>query len=158
MNASYNTPWFTVPYLPKFADKCKEVIRGLDTRFSFYLNKLGGIIKAHKDILPKLSNKDVVYKLCCKNCDASYVGQTSRQLKTRISEHRNHINRNTTTQSVINEHRLQFNHNFDWEDVKILDSERFLGKRLVSEMTFIKKQKNGTNLQSDTEHLDDAHI
>jgi len=35
----------------------------------------------------------VVYKLCCKNCDASYVGQTSRQLKTRISEHRNHINR-----------------------------------------------------------------
>jgi len=39
---------------------------------------------------PKLSNKDVVYKLCCKNCDASYVGQTSRQLKTRISEHRNH--------------------------------------------------------------------
>jgi len=33
MNASYNTPWFTVPYLPKFADKFKEVIRGLDTFF-----------------------------------------------------------------------------------------------------------------------------
>jgi len=92
MNASYNTPWFTVLYLSKFADKFKEIIRGLDTRLSFYsLNKLGGIIKAHKDILPKLSNKDVVYKLCCKNCDASYVGQTSRQLKTRISEHRNTI-------------------------------------------------------------------
>jgi len=82
--------------LPKFADKFKEVIRGLDTRLSFYsLNKLEGIIKAHKDILPKLSNKDVVYKLCCKNCDASYIEQTSRQLKTRISEPHNHINRNT---------------------------------------------------------------
>jgi len=35
MNASYNTPWFTVPYLPKFADKFKKIIRGLNTRFSF---------------------------------------------------------------------------------------------------------------------------
>jgi len=108
-------------------------IRGLDTRLSFYnLNKLGEIIKAHKDILPKLSNKNVVYKLCCKNCDAFYVGQTSRQLKTRISEHHNYINKNITTQSVITECRLLFNHDFDWEDVKILDSERFLGK-LVSD-------------------------
>jgi len=28
--------------------------------------------------------------------DASYVGQTGRQLKKTIVEHRNHINRNTT--------------------------------------------------------------
>jgi len=32
-----------------------------------------------------------------------------------------------------------YNSIIDWEDVKILDSERFLGKRLVSEMMFIKK-------------------
>jgi len=96
-----------------------------------------------------------VYKLCCKNCDASYIGQTSRQLKTKISRHLN-INKNITTQSIT-EHKLQFNH-FDWEDVKILDSERFLGKHLVSEMMFIKKQKNGISLQSDTEHFDDAYI
>jgi len=86
------------------------------------------------------------------------VGQTSRQVKTRISEHRNHINRNTTTQSVITEHRLQFKHDFDWENVEILDSERFLGKRLISEMMFIKRQKNSINLQSDTEYLDEAYI
>jgi len=62
MNASYNPPWFTVSYLPKFADKFKEIIHSLDTRLSFCsLNKLGGIIKTHKDIFPKLSNKDVVY-------------------------------------------------------------------------------------------------
>jgi len=76
----------------------------------------------------------------------------------RISKHCNHINRNTTTQFVITKHGLQFNHDFNWEDVKILDSERFLGKHLVLEMMFIKKQKNGINLQSDTEHLDDAYI
>jgi len=124
----------------KFADKFEEIVHHLDTRLSFYsLNKLGGVIK---------DSQNYQIKMWCINyaeknwSDASYVGQTSRQFKTRISKHRNHINRNTTTQSVITEHRLQFNHDFDWEDVKILGSERFLGNRLVSEIMFIKKQKN----------------
>jgi len=32
--------------------------------------------------------------LIIKDCDASYVGQTGRLLKTRISEHQSHIRRN----------------------------------------------------------------
>lgn len=59
------------------------------------------------------SNKNVVYKLACKNCDATYVGQTSRQLKTRLVEHRNYINRNTSIKSVITDHRIRFNYDVD---------------------------------------------
>jgi len=79
------------------------------------MNKLSEIIKAQKDPLPKLSNMNVVYKISCKICDAFYMEQTCRQLKTRISEYKNHILKNTSTHSVITEHRLQFNHDFDWE-------------------------------------------
>ena len=73
-------------------------------------------------------------KNSCKDCDASYVGQTDRKLSTRISEHRNHINSINKNQSVITDHRLGFNHEFDWESVQILDKERFLNKCLNSEM------------------------
>jgi len=46
LNISDCTPWFTVPYLPKFATKFKEVIRDLNARLSFYsLNKLGESLK-----------------------------------------------------------------------------------------------------------------
>jgi len=50
------------------------------------------------------------------------VSQMKRLLKTRkdYSEHRNHINRNTIQHSVITEHRIEYNHEFDWNDIKIL--------------------------------------
>ncbi|KYN14843.1 hypothetical protein ALC57_12952, partial [Trachymyrmex cornetzi] len=50
-----------------------------------------------KDGLPHDSKENVVYKINCKNCDASYVGQTGRKLKTRINEHKNDINPRTLT-------------------------------------------------------------
>jgi len=38
------------------------------------LNKLGRIIKAQKDTLSPGFNKNIVYKLSCKDCDITYVG------------------------------------------------------------------------------------
>jgi len=42
---------------------------------------------------------------------------------------------------VITEHRLSPNHDFDWENVTILDKENFWGKHLISEMLHIKITK-----------------
>jgi len=41
---------------------------------------------------------------------------------TRIKEHKNHIRE--TTHSVIMDHRLKNDHEFDWDNVEILDKER----------------------------------
>lgn len=46
--------------------------------------------------------------------------------------------------SVITEHIKNFNHTFDWDNPKILDSECNFYKRLVSEMIHIKEQKIGS--------------
>jgi len=76
---------------------------------------------------------------------------------TRINEHKNHIRR-ATTHSVITDHRLNSNHDFDWDNVKILDNERYLSKRLISEMLHTTRQINSLNLQSDTEFLHHAWV
>ena len=115
-------------------------------------------IRVQKDTCPRTSKNNVVYKIRCNNCDASYVGQTGRKLKTRIAEHRNHIRYKTSTRSVITEHRLLHNHDFQWDDVQILDEEPSYRKRLISEMLHIKKQKNSLNLQTDTKSLHKAYI
>jgi len=113
------------------------------------MNKLSDFIKVQKDPLPKFSKMNVVYKISCKNCDASYVGQTCKQLKMRIPNTKTILRNTSTSHSTITEHRLQFNHDFDWEGVEILDVERNFNKRLISEMINVKCQKKGINLQTD---------
>jgi len=39
------------------------------------MNKLSNLIKAQKDPLPASCKKNVVFKISCKDCDATYVGQ-----------------------------------------------------------------------------------
>jgi len=87
-----------------------------------------------------------------------YVGQTKRKLNTRVTEHKNDINRNTRKHSVITEYRLDKNHEFDWDNPEILDKERYYYKRLISEMINIKSQRNALNMQPDTELLQQIYI
>jgi len=158
-NGSNKKIWFTVPYINSITEKFKSIANGAVSKLAFFsTNKLNNLIKVQKDSLPKLSKMNVVYKISCQNCETSYVGQTCRQLKTRISEHKNHISRNTTAHSVITEHRLQFNHDFDWDGVEILDVERNYNKRVISEMINIKCQKKGINLQTDIETVDRSYF
>jgi len=127
---------FVIPYFGSCSEKFREVVGVSDMRVAYYgVNKLRNIIKAHKDPLPNLCKKNVVYKLNCNNCEAIYVGQTKRQLQTRIVEHRNHIKRNTSTHSVITDHSLTMNL---IGNAEILNVERNLNKRLISEMISIK--------------------
>jgi len=113
-NEQQTTKWFTIPYISTFSEKCRNVIADTSLKLSFHsLNKLSKFINVHKDPLPSLQKKNVVYKIHCNDYDASYVGQRGRLLKTSISEHQSHIRRNTPTTSVITNHRMQLNHEFD---------------------------------------------
>jgi len=67
--------WFTIPYFLNISERFKNIIKNLNVKLSFYsLNKLDRIIKAQKDRLPDYSKKNVVYKISCNDCDATYVG------------------------------------------------------------------------------------
>jgi hypothetical protein len=97
-------------------------------------------------------------QLACNNCDASYVGQSKRQLKTRIKEHRNNIKLAPDKHSVVSDHIINCDHTFDWDHASILDKETNYHKRLVSEMIHIREQNNSINLMKDTELLDKSYL
>ena len=76
---------FIIPYVNKISEKFKKIINGTVSKIAFYsVNKLRSLIRVHKDPLLISAQSNVVYRIACKDCEASYVGQTSRQIKTRI--------------------------------------------------------------------------
>jgi len=153
-----NRKIIVIPYIKKISELVATTIDKSQHIIGYrVLNHLGGFIRAHKDTNHLFNNNNVVYKIMCKDCDASYVGQTKRQLKTRVKEHRYNLKSLTAKPSVITEHILQHSHSFNWENVKILDTEANFYKRMVSEMLHIKEQTNGLNAQTDTELLDNAY-
>ena len=82
---------------------------------------------AHKPIttlrrlLTNVKDKDkpedrqgAVYKIKCCDCQASYIGETDRNLSTRLTEHKR-ATRNGDANNHIAEHHLQTKHQIDWD-------------------------------------------
>jgi len=153
-----NKFFFTIPYVNGISEKFKKISKKHDLKLAYSsVNSLNKFITTGKDKLNSLGSCDVVYKINCQDCNASYVGQTKRLLKTRIKEHVNDIKKSGSP-SVISNHRLSHNHEFDWEGVRTLDSEQSWNKRIVSEMIHIKRQIYGINKQSDTDLLPEIYF
>jgi len=138
--------FFVIPYMRNISEITASLINESIFTVGFrILNKIEKIVRVQKDQTDYINKSNVVYKIGCKNCEATYTGQTKRQLKTRVKEHCNNIKLDSTKHSVISEHIFKYNHMFDWNNVKILDTESNYNKRLVSEMLHIKEQKRGIN-------------
>ena len=82
---------------------------------------------AHKPIttlrrlLTNVKDKDkpedrqgAVYKIKCCDCQASYIGETGRNLSTRLTEHKR-ATRNGDVNNHIAEHHLKTKHQIDWD-------------------------------------------
>ena len=55
-----------------------------------------------------------VYKIKCCDCQVSYIGETGRNLSTRLTEHKK-ATRNGDVNNHIAEHHLQTKHQIDWD-------------------------------------------
>ena len=142
-----------LPYVKNLTDNISRTLNKKRLKVIYKIpTKLNTLIKRGKDVVPITNKTNVVYKLDCKDCNASYIGQTKRHLSTRIKEHQNNIKKQSS-HSVISKHRTEFNHDFRWLEPSILHSEKNKRKREIAEMFFIKKHKNKINLQIDTDNL-----
>ena len=64
-----------------------------------------------------------VYKICCGDCDPSYVGQTGRALKTRLAEHQRAVREaDFSTSALAGSACVEKHHSNDWTSVPVLGS------------------------------------
>ena len=74
--------------------ECRKL--GVRTVFSTLRQVLMKVKTPREDIV----KKDVVYEVPCLDCETSYIGETGRNLKKRITEHRLAVKKNNAKKST----------------------------------------------------------
>ena len=112
-----------MPFIAGVSKKIKNFLKKTNIIKIAYkgINKLYNYIRVQKDKLP---HTDVVYKIECKDCDASYVDQTGRILKRPELANTETISIKIYIKNQLSEHRLEQAHNFDWDNVKMLEIKK----------------------------------
>ena len=146
--------FLSLPYINEKSDKITKNLSNLVNKY-FHNTKLIVAIKAPREIGHSFPFKDkvsepeyqslVVYQINCKNCEASYIGKTERILNIRIEEHKKDSN------SALCRHKLETNHQINFEEPKILDRASNDLKLQYKEMLYIRKLKPSLNTQENTE-------
>ena len=82
----------------------------------------------------------LVCQISCRDCNAVYVGETGRSVRTRKREHADAVKTFNTKISALSQHVMDFDHRIDWDNVKILKSESHAYRRGVAK-SFLINQK-----------------
>ena len=134
---------------------CSVAYPHLNVRFVFRSSTRLSSFFPFKDKVPKFLRSGVVYLFKCRCCFASYVGQTTRHVHTRVSEHLG-IYRITgkpssnPPMSSIFSHLETTGHSASFDDFQILSSCSDDRKIIIHESLLISKRKPTLNVQGNS--------
>lgn len=149
--------FIVLPYIEGLTVSLKNILKRFDISVIHSVpNKFNDLIKLGKDKLDPLEKRNIVYKINCNDCSASYVGQSGRSARRRMYEHSLSI-KNCDQRSVLSEHVRDTGHSFDIQNPLILDSEPSKFKREFSEMLHIFSTKNTLNRKTDLFKLQSSY-
>ena len=97
--------------------------------------KLRHLLTNVKDKDEPNNRQGAVYKIKCSDFQASYIGETGRNLKTRLTEHKR-ATRNGDVNNHIAEHHRLTNHNIDWDSAQCATYSTNYFQRLTQESWF----------------------
>ena len=134
-----------------------NVISGPVTTATIRILQPYNIRVAHKPIttsrrlLTNVKDKDkpedrqgAVYKIKCCDCQASYIGETGRNLSTRLTEHKR-ATRNGDVNNHIAEHHLKTKHQIDWDSATCITYSTDYYQRLTLESWFTNLEQTPLN-------------
>ncbi|CAH8464949.1 unnamed protein product [Schistosoma rodhaini] len=122
-----------IPYRSETSEEIKRILNKHDIRVYFRTcDTIRSSLVKVKDRLPKEEQQNIVYEINCQDCNAAYVGETSRQLKVRLKEHKQCLKnvpktsvdlRKLENKSAIALHALETGHMINFEGAKILQKD-----------------------------------
>ena len=133
----------TLPYVQGVSETINRLFLTHGIRSHF---KPQNLLRHHlvhpKDKTHDLDACGLIYYIECQNCEATYVGETERPLKIRLSEHKRPTNTSSKVQLHLKENKK---HSVNWEKIKILDREQDYYDRGIKEAIHIQRHPSSLN-------------
>lgn len=101
-----------------------------------------------KDKTPTSNKSGIIYSIDCMECNRPYIGQTGRNLSTRIKEHVRDCTKERQTIGLA-KHIYETGHTMKFSEARCLRSERNKYKREFLEAVEIMSHETNLNIYSD---------
>ena len=86
--------------------------------------KINAVIKREKDKIDKKDEGNVVYKVNCNDCDATYVDESKRGIRVRVMTEHKRDSKKAQKETPFFKHISATNHRIDCDGADILDIEQ----------------------------------
>ena len=135
-----------LPYVEGTSEKLWHILRSHKIRSTFYTeNTLRKLLCKPKDRVATEDKNKIVYEIDCSNCEAVYFDESKRSLKLRSDEHKRSVSNRNYDKNEIAKHCWEANHNFNWDQKKVIDRESRLIPRKIKETIHSLKNPNHIN-------------
>ncbi len=152
-----------LPYIEGKSEAIRRVLNRVGIKATFTSNNtIGRDLTRLKDSVPNRNLGDLIYRINCLDCEASYVGETSRPVSTRAREHSylaKRIPRNMTERqqleknSAIALHAIESEHRVDFQNPSILSRNwKNAKERKAAEQWFILQEPHACNTKKGQLH------
>ena len=135
----------TLPYVKGVSEQVKNVLNKANIKTAFKpILTLAHYFRKPKDRPKETKTKGIVYKVKCRSCDFTYIGETKRSWNSRGGEHKPGTNNNK--ESAIKDHAETTDHDIDTGYVEILEKNvNNWHKRIFLESWHSTIDKNAVN-------------
>ena len=135
----------TLPYVSRVSEKISNILYKFGVKVCHKpIRKVSSFLPV-RDKIDKSKTCGVVYRINCKDCMRSYVGQTRNSLATRVGQHRAALRLMQPEKSALAEHALSEGHQIDWSSADILSIENNAHRRLFVEALHTTKTNQPIN-------------
>ncbi|KAJ8910813.1 hypothetical protein NQ315_003687 [Exocentrus adspersus] len=147
----------SLPYIQELTPRLIELFREYNFRIALHnIKPVSRLFTKTKTPITDAEKSNIVYKIPCNNCNLTYVGQSSRTLKCRLTNHKSDCRLLKET-SALAQHSTLLGHNMNFDGAEILMVESNYNKRCFLEMVCINNEEFSMNKRSDIENLSNIY-
>ena len=143
-NNSYTTT-ATLPYIRGTTETIAHIVRPCNIRVAHKpMFSLRRLLTNVKDKDESEDRPGAVYKITCSDCQATYIGETGRNLTTRLNKHKQATKKGDLNNNIA-EHHLKTSHTIDWDSATCIAYSTDYYQRITLESWFTNLEQTALN-------------